>query len=80
MVTEQEEPYGGKAMSVFQLGVYWECRSKPGGMFPEITGVVEEGEGAECKIHQEISGASQTYPAATLCFYLPLLSFFYQSL
>lgn len=49
-------------------------------MFPEITGVVEEGEGAESKIHHELFGASQLYPAATLPFYLPLLSFFYQSL
>lgn len=68
-------------MSLFQLGVYWECRSKPGGMFPEIMGVVEgEAGGAGSKIHHELSEASQPHPAVTLPFYLPLLSSFYQLL
>lgn len=52
-------------MSLFQLGVYWECRSKPGGMFPEITGGGRRGK--QSKIHQtcKLSKASQPTLAPT---------------
>lgn len=70
-------------MSLFQLGGHWECRSKLGRMFPEITGVGKGGKwGAESKIHQthELSEASQPTPAPILPFHLPLLSLFRWSL
>lgn len=69
-------------MSLFQLGVYWECRSKPGGMFPEITGVGKAGGGAESKIHltRKLSKASQPIAGPTLPFHLPFLSLFHRSL